>query len=55
MPKNYTVYVTVYHQIDNVEANSPQEAEELAETDYIWDDYICHYDIEAEEKEDGEA
>ena len=49
MSKVYTVYVTVYHRIDNVEADSPEEAEELATTDYIWDEHIKDSCIEVEE------
>ena len=49
MTKSYTVYISVYHRIDNVEADSPEEAEELATTDYIWDEYIKDSCIEAEE------
>lgn len=53
MPKSYTVYVSVYHRIDGVEADSPAEAEELAVTDYIWDDYTTNCCIEAEESGDA--
>jgi len=53
MPKSYTVYISVYHRIDNVEADSPEEAEELATTDYIWDDHITDCCIEAEGNDDG--
>jgi len=52
MPKSYTVYVTVYHRIDDVEADRLEEAKELATTDYIWDDHIIDCRIEAEESDD---
>ena len=53
MPK-YRAYLTVYHGIYDIEADSPEEAEELVQTDYIWDDYIKDIilDIEAEEPDD---
>jgi|DEB0MinimDraft_10_1074344.scaffolds.fasta_scaffold278804_2 hypothetical protein len=53
MPKSYTVYISQYCRIDNVEADSPEEAEELAVTDYIWDDHIVDSCVEAEENEDA--
>ena len=49
MTKTYAVYVTVYHRIDGVEADSIEEAEELATSDYIWDDHITDCCVEAEE------
>jgi hypothetical protein len=54
MPKSYTVYVTVYHRIDDVEADSPEEAEELATSDYIWDEHMKYCHIEAEENADND-
>lgn len=53
MPK-YTVYVTVYHRIDDVEADNPKEAKELATTDYIWDDHIIDSCITPEEIRENE-
>mgnify|MGYP003655118610 CR=1 FL=1 len=51
---NFKVYVTVYHRID-VEANSAEEAKELASTDYIWDDHIKDVIMDVEEVDDAEA
>ena len=51
MSKTYTVYISAYYRIDAVEADSPEEAEELAVSDYIWDDHITDSCIEAEEQE----
>lgn len=51
MSKTYTVYISVYHRIDDVEADSLEEAKELAVSDYIWDDHITDSCIEAEEQE----
>lgn len=45
MPE-YTAYICVYHRIDGIEANSIEEAEELAISDYIWDDHITDSKID---------
>ena len=46
--KNFKVYITVYHCIDDIEATNEEEAIEKAATDYIWDDHIIDavFDIE---------
>ncbi len=54
MPK-FKVYVIVYHLIDDVEANSAEEAKELASTDYIWDDHIKDVIIDVEEVDNDNA
>ena len=46
---NYKVYITVYHLIRDIEADSPEEAKKIATEDYIWDDHIMDSIIEAEE------
>jgi hypothetical protein len=46
---NYKVYITVYHLIRDIEADSPEEAKQIATEDYIWDDHIMDSIIEAEE------
>lgn len=51
MSKVYTVYISVYHRIDGVEADSIEEAEALATTDFIWDDHITDCCVEAEESD----
>jgi hypothetical protein len=48
----YKAYLTVYHCIYDIEADSPEEAEELASTDYIWDDHIKDIIIDIEEDDD---
>ena len=55
MPKYYTVYISTYHRIDSVKADSPEEAEELATSDYDWDDHITDCCIEADENDYGET
>ena len=48
MPK-YKVYINLYHCIKDIEANSPEEAEELASSDYIWDDHMIDSSFVVEE------
>mgnify|MGYP005827000107 CR=1 FL=1 len=52
--KKFKVYVNVHHVIDDVEANSEQEAKEIVrDTDYyIWDDHFTDLIIKVEEEED---
>ena len=50
--RKFKVYVTVYHMIDDIEANSADEAKELASSDYIWDDHIKDVIIDVEEMDD---
>lgn len=45
----YKVYINVYHVIEDIEADSPEEAKELATTEYIWDAHIIDCDFEVEE------
>jgi hypothetical protein len=52
MPK-FKVYVVVHHMIDDIEANSAEEAKELAASDYIWDDCIKDVIIDVEEIDNG--
>jgi len=49
----YKAYLTVYHCIKDIEADSPEEAEELLSTDYIWDDHIKDIAIDIEEMKDA--
>ena len=51
--KKFKVYVNVYHKIDDVEANSEEEAKEKATDDYIWNDHIKDVIIDVEELSDG--
>ena len=51
--RKFKVYVTVYHRIDDIEANSADEAKELASSDYIWDDHIKDVIIDVEEMDDA--
>ena len=46
----YKVYVTVYHCIRDIEADSPEEAKELAKEE-IWDDHISDVIIDVEEND----
>ena len=48
MPR-YNAYITLYHKIRDIEANSPDEAKDSAIHDYIWDDHIEDSSIEVEE------
>ena len=50
---NYKVYVTVYHTIDDVEADSPEEARKIVTSDVIWDDHIKDVDVDVEEQDDA--
>lgn len=45
---NFKVYVTVYHRIDGIEANSAEEAKELAKEE-LWDDHVKDVIIDVEE------
>ncbi len=45
----YKVYINVYHLIKDIEADSPEEAKNLATNEYIWDDHIIDCDFEVEE------
>ena len=48
MPK-YNAYVTLYHTIRDIEADSPDEAKDSAIHGYIWDDHIEDSSIEVDE------
>lgn len=50
MPK-YKVYVTVYHCIEDIEADSFDQAKEKASEDHIWDDHIKDVVIDVEPME----
>ena len=50
----YTAYVTVYHKISDIEAESIEDARLKAEEDYIWDDYIKESHIEVEREKVNE-
>jgi len=50
--KKFKAYVIVYHLIDDIEANSMNEAQEKASNDYIWDDHIKDVIIDIEEVSD---
>ena len=47
----YKAYVTVYHCIRDIEAESPEEAKQKASEDYIWDDHIMSCVIDVEEND----
>ena len=53
--RKFKVYVTVYHMIDDIEANSMNEAQEKASNDYIWDDHIKDVIIDVEEMDDAKV
>ena len=53
--RKFKVYVTVYHMIDEIEANSMNEAQEKASNDYIWDDHIKDVIIDVEEMDDAKV
>lgn len=44
----YKVYINVYHVIKDIEADSPEEAKNLATTEYIWNDHVLDCDMKAE-------
>ena len=48
MPR-YNAYITLYHKIRAIEADSPDEAKDSAIHDYIWDDHIEDSNIEVDE------
>lgn len=50
---SYKVYVTVYHTIDDVEADSPEQAKEIVTTDVIWDDHVKDVAVDVEELTDA--
>jgi hypothetical protein len=50
--RKFKAYVIVYHLIDDIEANSMNEAQEKASNDYIWDDHIKDVIIDVEEVSD---
>ncbi len=52
--RKFKVYVTVYHMIDDIEANSMNEAQELAKEE-IWDDHIKDVIIDVEEVDDAKV
>ena len=45
----YKVYINVYHLIKDIEADSPEEAKNLATNEYIWNDHVIDCDMKAEE------
>ena len=47
----YKAYVSVYHCIRDIEADSLEEAKKKATEDYIWDDHIAHVIIDIEEND----
>ena len=47
----YKAYVTVYHCIRDIEADSPEEAKQKASEDYIWDDHISDVIVNVEEND----
>ncbi len=53
--RKFKAYVIVYHLIDDIEANSADEAKELASSDYIWDDHIKDVIIDVEEMDDAKV
>jgi len=52
--KTYKINV-VQHCTFTVEAKSEDQAREIATEDVIWDDYLKHVDIYAEEQTDEES
>ena len=53
--RKFKVYIIVYHMIDDIEANSMNEAQEKASNDYIWDAHIKDVIIDVEEIEDAKV
>ena len=51
MAKNYNVKITVYHCIYDIEAESVDEAYEMAKSDYMWDEHIMDVIIDVEESD----
>ena len=47
--KNFTVYITISHRINDIEAADKEEAKRIAEEDCLWDDHIRDVVIDVEE------
>lgn len=45
----YKAYINVYHVIKDIEADSLEEAKDLAINDFVWNDHVLDCSIRVEE------